>query len=110
MNYFWLYLFAVIMNLPFGYARSFFPKKSWRNFGIKMFLIHFPIPFVVLLRGSLGIERSWVTILIGVAFGLLGQFIGNRLLPRLIGAPRREQNPDGVTPGPAHVEIEGESN
>lgn len=110
MNYFWLYLSAVIMNLPFGYARSFFPRKSWRNFAIKMFLIHFPIPFIVLLRGSLGIERSWTTILIGVAFGLLGQFIGNRLLPRLIGTPRKEQAPDPVTSAPARMEIEGESN
>ncbi len=69
-------LFALIVNLPFGYWR-----QGLRKFSIPWWLaIHLPIPLVILLRISLGIPYATVPLVIGSA--VVGQIVGGRFRKR----------------------------
>jgi len=64
---------AFIMNVPLGYLR-----QATRKFSFKWFLyIHLSIPFIILIRLSLGISYWYIPFSIGSAVG--GQVIGARL-------------------------------
>jgi hypothetical protein len=66
-------VFALVLNLPFGYLRSRSPKFSlmW------LLYIHIPIPFVFVLRSLAGLDyRAIPVILVGA---VLGQLLGGLL-------------------------------
>lgn len=67
-----LVLIAFIISLPCGYLRQNYRKYSFMWF----FLIHLPIPFIVLLRIAEGI--SWHVIPLTLAGSVAGQIIGGR--------------------------------
>lgn len=68
-----LVLSAFIMNVPLGYLR-----QVTRKFSFKWFLyIHLSIPFIILIRLSLGISYWYIPFSIGSA--VAGQIIGARL-------------------------------
>lgn len=65
------------MNLPFGAWRT-----TTRRFSLKWFIsIHLPIPFVILLRISLGFSWWYVPVSLGCA--IAGQLLGSWLWLRL---------------------------
>lgn len=64
---------AFVLNLPFGYLRTFTKK-----FSIIWFIcIHAPIPIVAVFRIMLGIE--WIYIPMFLVFAVIGQVIGARI-------------------------------
>ena len=68
-------LAIIILNIPFGCWRA-----ATRKFSLPWFLaIHLPVPMVVLIRLSVGVEWHWHTapVLLGSFF--LGQALGHRL-------------------------------
>ncbi len=72
-------LFALVINLPFGYMRSRSPK-----FSLKWLLyIHLPIPFIFILRTVSGLDyRAIPVILTGAVAGqLLGGLMNRRRDP-----------------------------
>lgn len=71
-----LVLLAVIINIPSGYIRQNFPKYSFMWF----FLIHLPIPFIVLLRIKAGLNWHFIPITLGGS--IAGQIIGAALSRR----------------------------
>ncbi|MDD2736312.1 MAG: hypothetical protein PHF56_20460 [Desulfuromonadaceae bacterium] len=75
-----LVIFALIISIPCGYIRQNFAKYSFMWF----FLIHIPIPFIVLLRIEAGLDWHFIP------FTLVGSFAG-----QIIGgvlSRRRKQN------------------
>ncbi len=67
-----LLVFAFAANLPLGYLR----EKS-RRFSLHWFvLVHFSIPFIVVLRSYLGFSWRWIPLTLGCA--VAGQLIGGR--------------------------------
>ena len=62
-----------LVNLPFGWLREGVKKFSpkW------LFYVHFPIPFIIALRITLGVEWKFAPLLILVA--VLGQWFGARM-------------------------------
>jgi len=66
---------SVVLNIPFG---------SWRNltrkFSVAWFVsIHLPIPFIILMRGSIfDLYTLWI-IPFSIGAAIFGQIIGNRL-------------------------------
>ncbi len=71
-------LFALAINLPFGYLRA--PTKK---FSIAWFLyIHLPIPAIFLLRKFFGLGYEIIPIIIAGA--VAGQIIGSRLNKKAI--------------------------
>ncbi len=66
-------LFALILNLPFGYLRV-----KAKKFSIKWFLyIHLPIPFIFVLRTMAGLGAQVIPII--VVGAVLGQLLGGKL-------------------------------
>jgi hypothetical protein len=62
-----------LVNLPFGWLR-----EGVKKFSPKWFIyVHFPIPFIVALRITLGIEWKFAPLLIFTA--ILGQWFGARM-------------------------------
>ncbi len=75
-----LVVFALIISIPFGYARQNFPKYSF----MWWVLIHLPIPIIVLLRIKVGL--SWHFIPLTLGGSVAGQIIGSAV------SRRRKQN------------------
>jgi hypothetical protein len=65
-----LVLLAFIVSFPCGYIRQNYSKYSFMWF----FLIHLPIPFIVLLRIKVGL--SWHFIPLTLGGSVAGQIIG----------------------------------
>jgi hypothetical protein len=68
-----LFIFTLLINLPFGYFRSKTKKYSFRWF----LYIHIPIPLIFLARTLSHIEFRYIPILILAA--LAGQILGGKL-------------------------------
>lgn len=79
-----LVVFALITSIPCGYIRQNYKKYSFMWF----FLIHLPIPFIVLLRIEVGV--SWHFIPLTLAGSVAGQIIG--------GALNRRRKSEAKTP------------
>lgn len=75
-----LVILALIISIPCGYIRQHYPKYSFMWF----FLVHLPIPFIVLLRIKAGL--SWHIIPLTLGGSLAGQIIGGAV------SRRRKQN------------------
>jgi len=61
-----------LLNIPFGYWRA-----NVRRYGFQWYLaIHFPVPFIVLMRFALDIGWHWSTFAIFISSFFLGQFTG----------------------------------
>jgi len=75
-----LVVFALIISIPCGYIRQNYPKYSFMWF----FLIHLPIPFIVLLR--LKAVVSWHFIPLTLGGSVAGQIIGG------VASRRRKQH------------------
>lgn len=86
-----LYFIAFVLNIPFGYGRTFFPEKNRRNFAIKMVLIHAPIPVVILTRVLLGIAWKPEIVVLSIMICVLGQLFGSKVVPHLLGKPVRSR-------------------
>ncbi|MDD2851755.1 MAG: hypothetical protein PHY09_07615 [Desulfuromonadaceae bacterium] len=71
-----LLFFALVINIPCGYIRQNFPKYSLMWF----FLIHLPIPLIVILRIKAGL--NWYFIPITLGSSVAGQIIGGALSRR----------------------------
>jgi hypothetical protein len=65
-----LILLAFVISVPCGYLRQNYKKYSFMWF----FLIHLPIPFIVLLRVKAGI--GWQVIPLTLGGSVAGQVIG----------------------------------
>lgn len=65
-----LVILALIISIPCGYIRQNYKKYSF----IWFFLIHLPIPFIILLRIEAGI--SWHFIPLTLAGSVAGQILG----------------------------------
>jgi hypothetical protein len=75
-----LVVLAFIISIPCGYIRQNYPKYSFMWF----FLIHLPIPFIVLLRLKAGL--SWHFIPLTLGGSVAGQIIGG------VVSRRKKQN------------------
>lgn len=87
MNYFIFYTIAFLLNVPFGFFRKPLSQKASSRavkFLIMMLLIHIPIPIVILLRSTLDIEKTVLSIILSVGVCVLGQAFGSRIISRLI--------------------------
>jgi hypothetical protein len=73
-----LVLMAFIINIPFGYIRQRYEKFSFMWF----FLLHIPIPFIILVRIGAGID--WRVIPLTLCGSVAGQYVG--------GAVNRRRN------------------
>lgn len=99
-----LYTCAFVLNLPFGYIRSLYRQKNLKHFAIKVLLIHAPIPGVILLRkyvfGLKG-DGNWETALIvtiSIIVCILGQVVGERVIPRILAQKKAQRAGIPVTP------------
>lgn len=73
-------LFAMLLNIPFGYWR-----QGLRKLSVLWFLaIHLPILVIIPLRLSLGISKASIPFVIIAA--VLGQIIGGRIRKRRTSA------------------------
>lgn len=71
-----LLAFALTSNVPLGYLR-----ESSRRYSVRWFvLIHLSIPFIILLRLSLGF--GWSIVPATLACAVIGQLAGGRLRRR----------------------------
>ncbi|KJR42405.1 hypothetical protein MCHI_001696 [Candidatus Magnetoovum chiemensis] len=66
-------IFALVLNLPFGYLRSRHPKRSAMWF----LYIHIPIPFVVLMRYVTSISMNFMPL--SLAASIVGQYVGGKI-------------------------------
>ncbi|MFW5877726.1 MAG: hypothetical protein ACOCUP_01305 [bacterium] len=74
MDYFYVVLFTILINIPFGYLRG--DKK---RFSFLWFLyIHIPVPFGILFRDKMVVELSWSFAPLYFGAYLLGQWLGMR--------------------------------
>ena len=64
---------AFLLSIPCGYLRENYAKYSFMWF----LLIHFPIPFIVLLRIKAGL--NWHVIPLTLAGSIAGQIVGGVL-------------------------------
>lgn len=71
-----LTVIAFIVSVPCGYLRENYAKFSFMWF----FLIHIPIPFIVLLRLKAGL--GWHVIPLTLGGTIAGQIVGGRLSRR----------------------------
>lgn len=65
-----LIILAFVISVPCGYLRQNFKKYSFMWF----FLIHLPIPFIVLLRVKAGLGWQFIPLTLGGS--VAGQIIG----------------------------------
>lgn len=75
-----LILFAVGINIPFGYLRQGTEKFTFAWY----FYIHISIPLIIYLRIKSGF--SWKFIPLTLAGAFLGQLIGGRLRRKRLGS------------------------
>jgi hypothetical protein len=68
-----LFAFTLLINLPFGYARSKTKKYSLRWF----LYIHIPIPIVFAVRTFAHIQIKYIPIFVVAA--VIGQILGGKL-------------------------------
>jgi hypothetical protein len=68
-----LFIFTLLINLPFGHARVKVRKYSFRWF----LYIHIPIPFIFLARTLSQIEMKYIPVFVAAA--LIGQILGGKL-------------------------------
>jgi hypothetical protein len=68
-----LFTFTLLLNMPFGYARSKAKKYSLRWF----LFIHVPIPFIFAARTISHVEMKYILILAFAA--ITGQILGGKL-------------------------------
>ena len=73
-------ILAFVISIPCGYLRQNFKKYSFMWF----FLIHIPIPFIILLRVKAGV--SWHFIPLTLGGSIAGQIVGG------IISRRKKQN------------------
>ncbi|MCK4847296.1 MAG: hypothetical protein KAS88_06430 [Deltaproteobacteria bacterium] len=66
-------LFALVVNIPFGYLRSNCKRLSFTWF----LYIHAPIPLIIALRIFVGLSYKAIPLILASA--VLGQFLGGRL-------------------------------
>jgi len=75
MNIFFLTLFTLFINIPFGYWRA-----NVQRFSLQFFLaIHFSIPFIILFRILLGSGFELITFFFTVPAFFLGQLSGSKI-------------------------------
>jgi hypothetical protein len=68
-----LCVFTVLVNLPFGYART-----KAKRYSLRWFLyIHLPIPLIFIARTLSHIEFKYIPVLVLAA--ITGQILGGRL-------------------------------
>lgn len=68
-----IFIFTLLLNLPFGYLRG----RS-RKYSIKWILyIHLPVPFVFLARVMSHLELKYIPLFLIAA--VMGQFFGGRV-------------------------------
>ena len=65
-----LIVLAFAISIPCGYIRQNYPKYSFMWF----FLIHLPIPFIVLLRLKAGLNWHFIPLTLGGS--VAGQIVG----------------------------------
>jgi hypothetical protein len=68
-----LFVFTLLLNLPFGYARAKTKKYSLRWF----LYIHIPIPIIFIARTISHIQIKYIPIFVVAA--VIGQILGGRL-------------------------------
>ena len=68
-----LVLISFIINIPFGYIRQRYEKLTFMWF----FLLHVPIPFIILIRIRAGID--WRVIPLTLIGSVAGQIVGGVL-------------------------------
>jgi len=71
-----LIILAFLISIPCGYLRQNYRKYSFMWF----FLIHLPIPFIVLLRVKAGVGWQFIPLTLGGS--VAGQIIGGILSRR----------------------------
>lgn len=68
-----IFMFTLLINLPFGYMRG----RS-RKYSVKWILyIHLPVPFVFLARVLSHLELKYIPLFLIAA--VLGQFLGGKV-------------------------------
>ena len=68
-----IFLFTLLLNIPFGYLRG-----KTKRFSFKWFLyIHLPIPFVLLARILSNTDMTYIPLLVLAA--VIGQVWGGKL-------------------------------
>ncbi|HBG93241.1 MAG: hypothetical protein A3J81_06940 [Nitrospirae bacterium RIFOXYB2_FULL_43_5] len=68
-----IFLFTLLLNIPFGYLRG-----KTKKFSFKWFLyIHLPIPFVLLARILSNTDMTYIPLLVLAA--VIGQVWGGKL-------------------------------
>jgi len=68
-----LFVFTLLINLPFGYARARSKRYSFRWF----LYIHVPIPIIFIARTISHIELKYIPVFALAA--IMGQIIGGKL-------------------------------
>jgi len=68
-----LFIFTLLLNLPFGYARARSKKYSFRWF----LYIHAPIPIIFIVRTFSHIQLKYIPIFVVAA--VIGQIAGGKL-------------------------------
>ncbi|MDA8091863.1 MAG: hypothetical protein M0Z61_16790 [Nitrospiraceae bacterium] len=69
-----LFLFTVVLNLPFGFLRA-----KVKKFSVKWFLyIHLPIPLIFLGRRMSHLDYRYIPVFVAAA--LIGQISGGKLI------------------------------
>lgn len=63
-------VFALVLNLPFGYLRSRSKKFSFQW----LLYIHLPVPIVFILRSLAGLDYKAIPVILAGA--VAGQFLG----------------------------------
>jgi hypothetical protein len=68
-----LFAFTILLNLPFGYART-----KTKRYSLRWFLcIHIPIPFIFIARTFSHIEMKYIPVFVLAA--VTGQILGGKL-------------------------------
>jgi len=68
-------LIVMLFNVPFGYWRY-----NVRKLSLQWFLaVHFPVPFIILLRLCMDIGFHWTTYVFLIGAFFCGQLFGGRL-------------------------------
>ncbi len=74
MDYVFVVLFTILINLPFGYLRG--DKKRFTF--LWLLYIHIPVPFVILFREKMNVELTWAFAPAYFGAYLLGQWLGRK--------------------------------
>lgn len=75
MNLLFAAILDFLLNIPFGYWRGMEKPFSWQWFAS----IHFPIPFVILIRYQFDLGFALYTYPIMLTTFLVGQYLGKVL-------------------------------